>query len=135
MIDQGIVMLVSQNAGVRALIAAGAVGGQSDELNKDSPLPSWTYRIISEVPEYELAGKEFPFRRLEIKSYGNSAGDAVDLAKAIDRVLQAYRGVLPDPDSVNVCSCFRSDYASGFDDTRRAWFRMLEYEIWYNASA
>lgn len=134
MIDQGIVMLVSQSTAVNSLVAKGAKGGVSDELDKDSPLPSWTYKIVSEVPEYALQGEEFPFRRLEIRAYGSSAADAVLLGKAIDVVLQGYRGVLPDPDATNISSCLRSDRSSGFDDIRRAWWRMLEYEIWYNPS-
>lgn len=132
MIDQGLVMLVSQDATVKSLIAPGAVGGVSDELNKDSPLPSWTYRVISEVPEYALKGEEFPFRRLEIRAYGNTSADAIVLAEAIDHVLQSYQGVLPDPGSTRISSCLRCDRSSGFDDIRRAWWRMLEYEIWYN---
>ena len=134
MIDQGIVMLVSVDVTVASLIQPGATGGTSDELPKDSLLPSWTYKIVSEVPEYELQGKEFPFRRLEIRSYGTIPADAVNLAQAIDKVLEGYRGNLPDPDSTHISSCLRSDRMSGFDDNRRAWWRMLEYEIWYNPS-
>ena len=134
MIEQGIVMLVQANAAVlSALAQPDRVGGFFAELPKDQALPSWSYRIVSNVSGYTLAGGKpgFSMNRLQIDCYGATAPDVIGLAKAIDHVLSGYGGTLSDPDVTKVNGIFQSDVMDFFDDARRSFRRMLEYEVYF----
>ena len=54
MIEEGLVNLVTADA---AVLAIAPVGGFLSELPKGQSLPSWTYRVVSEVAEYTLQDK------------------------------------------------------------------------------
>jgi hypothetical protein len=47
-------------------------------------------------------------------------------------VLNGFSGVLPDPDSTFVSSCFTSDEMDFFDEASRTYRRMIEYEIFFS---
>jgi hypothetical protein len=127
MIDLGIVMLVNAGLGSPPF-----VGGFDSELPKDAALPNYTYTIVFDHPD---TGLEF-FKGLsklsfQIDCYGNSANDALTLSRSIDLILNGFQGVLPDPDATRVSSVMGTDRRNFFDDSRRTFRRMLEYEIWY----
>jgi hypothetical protein len=125
-IEQGLALLVQGNAGVAAIAAAG--GGFLDTLPKDFPLPSWSYSIVSDPVDYELSGPvSLGSTRIQIDCYGATGADAIRLAKAIDTVLNGYRGKMTDPDTTNVQGCFRTNKIDFFDDAARNYRRMLEY--------
>lgn len=132
MIEQGLVGLIQGNAGVRAIAA---FGGFVSALPKDYPLPSWTHKTVSQPPSTTLTSfTGLRMRRWQIDCYGTAASqgaDTINLAKAIDTVLNGFRGTLGDLDATYVDSCFQSDLIDFFDDAGRTYRRMLEYEIWF----
>lgn len=131
MIEQGLVMLLDGTGAVATLTAEG--GGFLSELPKDQFLPSWSYLLVSHNPEATLTNvRGFAKFRIQIDCYGNTGPEVIALANAIDRVLQGFRGRLPDPDSTYVDSCFQSDLQDfPLDEAGRTFRRMLEYEICY----
>lgn len=129
MIEQGLVGLIEGNAAVRAIAPT---GGFLAELPKDYPLPSWTHKTVSQPTSATLTSfKGTKMRRWQIDCYGAAAADAINLAQAIDGVLDGFRGTLGDPDATYVDSCLQSDLIDFFDDASRSYRRMLEYEIWF----
>ena len=97
MLEAGIVKLVMADDAVKAICAA---GGFLATLPKDTVLPSWTYRAISDHSAYCLQGEHgFVTRRLQIDCFGAAREDAMLLGKAINKVLSGYRGTLADSDS------------------------------------
>lgn len=127
MIEQGLVLLVQGNAGVAAIAASGGFLGA---LPKDFTLPSWSYIVVSDPVDYELLGPvALGCTRIQIDCYGAAPADAINLAAAIDAVLNGYHGTLTDPDSTVVQGCFRLNKIDFFDDDARNYRRMLEYEF------
>jgi hypothetical protein len=119
--EQGFVALVNSAAGS---------GGYYGQLPKDAQLPNWTYLDVSNPSDYTLQGAvELSGMRMQVDCYGQTAAQAITLAKAIDRVLSGYLGTLSDGTVVQ--GCFRTNRLSFFDDNARNYRRMLEYEIWY----
>lgn len=132
MIEQGLVLLVNADVTVSAIIAKD--GGFFAQLPKDFPLPSWTYDTVSDPAGYLLSQPEtVGQRRIQIDCYGNTAAEAILLAKAIDDLLSGYVGTLPDPDATHVQGCFRTNLLDFFDVDPRTPRRMLEYLIWSNS--
>jgi hypothetical protein len=126
MIEQGLALLVQGNGAVAAIAAAG--GGFMGTLPKDFTLPSWSYVIVSDPVDYELTGPvALGSTRIQIDCYGANGADAIRLAKAIDAVLNGYRGTMTDADSTFVQGCFRTNKIDFFDDNARNYRRMLEY--------
>ena len=129
MIEQGLVKLVQASSTVSAICPT---GGLFVELEKDQALPGWTYRFFSDHPEETLTTiGGLTRRRVQIDCYGTSGSDVIRLAAAINQVLHGYRGTLTDTDSTVVDSISRSDLMDFFDDARRSYRRMLEFEIWF----
>lgn len=129
MLEAGIVRLVMADPNVQKLCAR--EGGFAATLPKDKPLPSWTYRTISETGDPTLQGNwGFVTCRLQIDVMANTAGEAQLLGRAIDWILNCYVGILPDEDHTQVYDCFRSDLMDvSLDPTTRRYTRILEYEI------
>lgn len=128
MIESGLSLLVQANSAVLAICP---VGGFLTQLPKDQVLPSWSYMIISDHPNYVFEGESaLSSRRFQIDCYGNTGEDTINLAKAIDAVLNGFRGLLPDTDSTIVPGCFRTGTQDFFDEARRSYRRMLEYLIY-----
>lgn len=125
-------MLTQGNATVASLTPSG--GGFLSGLPKDQPLPSWSYIMVSHSPDATLMTiRGFASIRLQIDCYGNSGAEIIALADAIDRVLQGFKGPLPDPGATYVDSCFQSDLQDfPLDEAGRTFRRMLEYEIFYS---
>ena len=130
MIELGIVRLVNSSPAVSAIIAN---GGFFVELPKDPTLPAWTYKVITDEPDYTLAGfGGCSYRRIQIDCQCNTGADCINLASAIDEVLSGFRGALPDPDSTVMQGCFRDRIYDDFNDKSRSYRRMLEYKIWFS---
>jgi hypothetical protein len=128
MIELGVVLLVQGTAAVSAIAPT---GGYFAQLPKDFTLPSWTYQKVSDPANYVLSGAMTQGQlRMQIDCYGDTAADAILLAKAIDELLSGFRGTLPDPDSTFIQGCFRSNELDFFDVDSRTPRRMLEYQIW-----
>lgn len=131
-IEQGLVMLVQDNSDVQALCSAGGFLGQ---LPANQALPSWTHDTITQQTDYLLSGRDsLVVRRVQLDCYGNTAAEAIQLAAAIDAVLNGYRGTLSDPDSTVVAGCFQSNLIDFFDDASRTYRRLLEYMLWFQQS-
>jgi hypothetical protein len=127
MIEQGVVMLVQNDPTVKALCTN---GGYWLSLPKDPTFPSWCYHVISSYTEPTLgAQKLLTFERWQIDVFSNDGADCMELACAIDDVLNHFYGVLPDPDATYAQMIFRSDVTDFFDTTVRNYRRMLEYEL------
>jgi hypothetical protein len=127
-IEQGFVELVQGDPAVSAIAAQ---GGFFAQLPPDLPLPSWSYNVVSKVSDYLLAGPEtLASRRIQVDCYGTVAADAINLAKAIDAVVNGYRGLLTDPDTTFIQGCFQTNMIDFFDPDARSFRRMLEYFVW-----
>ena len=132
MIELGVVQLVKSSASV---IAIAPVGGFFAQLPNDQSLPSWTYLGVSQTANYDLVSPTSLYmRRVQIDCYGKTAADSIVLAKAIDNVLNGYRGTLTDPDHVFVDGCFQTNLIDYFDPDSRTFRRMLEYQLWFTTS-
>lgn len=112
------------------------IGGFLDVLPKNQALPSWSYSVVSFVPQLGLLTTTgLAFLRLQIDVYGFEAqqgADVLTIAQQIDVTLNGFRGTLADPDSTYIDSCFTSDKKDfPFDPDARTYRRMLEYEIWF----
>ncbi len=130
MIEAGIVALAQADAGVKALCP---VGGFCATLPKGAILPSWTYLVVSRVPDYTLSGRnKLTMTRLQIDCFGQSAADAINLSEAIREVLSGYQGTLPDADATVVQAAFHTDTVDFFDDLARTSRRMIEFEIHFS---
>ena len=131
MIEQGFVALVQGTHAVRAIAAT---GGFLAELPKDQPLPSWSYTTVADSADYALEGPvDLGAWNVQVDCYANSREQAVLLAAAIDTVLNGYAGTLADPDHTVVQGIFRINKRDFFDDARRTYRRMLEYQVWSNS--
>jgi hypothetical protein len=130
MIEQGFVKLVQ---GASAVNAIAATGGFLAELPKDQALPSWSYTTVADSADYVLGGPvDLGSWNVQIDCYAATREQAVLLAAAIDAVLNGYAGTLADPDQTVVQGIFRINKRDFFDDARRTYRRMLEYEVWSN---
>jgi len=131
MIEQGFVLLVQSNSAVRAIAAT---GGFLAELPKDHVLPSWSYTTVADSADYVLAGPvDLGSWNVQVDCYANTREQVVLLAAAIDSVLNGYAGTLADPDHTVVQGVFRINKRDFFDDARRTYRRMLEYQVWSNS--
>jgi hypothetical protein len=128
MIEQGLVGLVQADGPVAAMSPA---GGFFAEVPKDfKPLPTWTYQGVSLNPNTTLLGtKGLRTVRWQIDCYGDDAAQVITLANAIDNVLDGYQGNLADQEQTYVSACILTDSMDFFDDYRRSYRRMLEYEV------
>ena len=130
MIEDGIVQLVQSDPTVLSLCQ---FGGFWLSLPKGTPLPSWSFTVVSEVTDYTLAGRtDLTPRRLQIDTYAMEGAEALNLARAIDNVLSGYKGTLPDPQATVVQGCFRENEIDFFDDVSRTYRRMIEFFVHYN---
>ena len=130
MIEQGFVQLVQGTPAVKAIATT---GGFLAELPKDQALPSWSYTTVADSAGYVLAGPvDLGSWNVQIDCYAGTREQAVLLAAAIDAVLNGYAGTLADPDHTVVQGIFRINKRDFFDDARRTYRRMLEYEVWSN---
>jgi hypothetical protein len=130
MIEQGIVELVQSDPAVATICPQ---GGFMVQLPDGQALPSWAYTIISSRGDYCLDGTHgYTDLRLQVDCFATLAKDAVRLARAILKVLDAYHGTLPDPDKTIVFGCFQSDTKDFFNDAARDYRRMLEFEIQFS---
>lgn len=106
------------------------------ELPKDSALPSWSYHFFGGAPISSLVTiGGLRFRHLQIDSFGSAdarGADCIFLSSAIDHVLHGYQGRLSDTNATYVDSISLSDEPMDFfDDARRTYRRMMEYEVWF----
>jgi len=130
MIEDGIAQLVQTDPTVASQCV---FGGFWLALPKGTPLPSWSFTVVSEVTDYTLAGRtDLTPRRLQIDVYALDGAEALNLARAIDNVLSGYHGVLPDAQATVVQGAFRENEIDFFDDVSRTYRRMIEFFIHYN---
>jgi hypothetical protein len=129
MIEQGVVMLIQSDAAVKAIAAQ---GGFLATLPSDYQLPSWTYLLVSDVTDYVLTGpSKLSSRRVQFDCYGTQPADIILLGNAIDKLLNGYRGTLPDPDATVVQGIFHLNSLDFFDVDSRTYRRSLDYMIWF----
>jgi hypothetical protein len=130
MIEQGLVGLVQADGPVAAMSPA---GGFFASIPKDfAPLPTWSYRSISDIPYTGLLSVKGLHRmHWQIDCYGAGAASAIALATAIDNVISGYSGNLPDVEQTYVSSIIPMDSTDFFDEVRRTYRRVLEYDIHY----
>lgn len=144
MIEQGIVKLIQSAPSITPICPYG--GYMAQLLPKDATafMPTWTWRIISNLPDTGLRfSRGLAFCRFQIDVYGHPdrrGTDCLQLAAAIDSLLSGYQGTLPDADPLAsppvagtfVSSIFGFDQSDDFNDSLRSYRRMLEYEINYS---
>ena len=89
---------------------------------------------IADSADYVLAGPvDLGSWNVQVDCYANTREQAVLLAVAIDAVLNGFAGTLADPDNTVVQGIFRINKRDFFDDARRTFRRMLEYQVWSNS--
>ena len=130
MIEAGLVLRINSDAAVKALIAS---PGGFTGVPKGQPLPTWTYRWVSDNTQMALCSVTgLTFARVQIDCYGNQKAEVVNLGKAITQVLNGFKGTLTDIDNIIVDSIFRSDmHDPEEDEAGRTWRRVLEFEVNY----
>lgn len=132
MIEEGLVLLVQADTTVKAICP---VGGFLGSLPKDPQLPSWMYEVVSDPLAYTLqAPVSQRSTRIQLKCYGEKGADVINLAKAINNVLNGYHGTLTDPDSTVVHGVFKTNTIDYFDTDARNYIRLLEYLICFDSS-
>ena len=129
MFEAGLVQLIQSDL----VVAAISKGGYLRQLPPGQLLPAWTHFTVSKNPNIGLlffSGSNE--RHIQIDCYGDyGTDDHVQLASAIDHVLNGYSGTLPDLDSTRVLSCFQIELQDmEFDQEARTMRRMLEYTVW-----
>src|SRR3989442_15415239 len=111
--EQGLVMLIQGALGGSPPVAS-CPGGYFAELPKDQISPTfpmaWTYRSVTSEPSIILSGQDgFTSWLVQIDCHGNTAADAIHLARAIDKILRGgFKGVLADPHATYVDSIVRT---------------------------
>ena len=131
MLEAGLVQLVQSSPSVSTLSPG---GGYLRQIPPGSSIPAWTYFTVTNPPN---TGLQFVSgsteRRIQIDCYGNEQTDQqVQLAFAIDSVLNGFSGTLPDQDSTNILSCIRDNLEDmETEPDSRLYRRMLEYTLWF----
>ncbi len=130
MLEEGLVKLVQSDPSVAALCPN---GGYFVKLPDGTPLPSWSYQVISDPADYTTTGERYTQIRYELDCYADPDGAnmAIRLARAIDNVLGGFKGTLPDVDQTVVFACLRSDRRDFENSEARNFRRMTEYDIHY----
>jgi hypothetical protein len=132
-IEQGLVKLVQTGLAASSPPIV-LMGGFLATLPKGQVLPSWTYQMVSAVPDRTLDNAKGGLfaGRIQIDCYGAEADDAVSLSWAIARVLNGQRGTLADADGTYLDSAFLSDtHDPEVDEASRTWRRVIEFDICY----
>jgi hypothetical protein len=126
MIEPGLVSLLNADATLTSMIA----GRIYPSILPESPAyPALSYRVISSVPLYDLAGDVISVTtRIEFTTWGTAYADAKTVHQAIRNVIDRFRGTLPG--GVNVAFTWR-DGASvdDFDHDRRAYNSSVDYKL------
>ena len=127
--ESGLVQLVQSDPTVASI----STGGWLRELPPKTVLPAWTWFVVTDKPNVGLIFTTGQTTRLiQVDCFGDTASDTVNLAAAIDNVLNGYSGVLTDtsPPTVRIQVCYRTDLMDEpFDPDARNFRRMLEYEV------
>lgn len=132
MIEEGIYKAVQASAAVTAIAPT---GGFLCTLPEDFALPSWTYQVLGSTPEVGLTIRGgLVTARLQIDCYAETPEQVIALAKAIDAVVLYLRGTLTDTDHTVVDSAVPAGGPDFFDDVRRSYRRVLEYDVWFYQS-
>jgi hypothetical protein len=118
----------------------GNIGGWAfNELQMNSPLPSWAWRFVGGLPLgiHLLGTRGLKWTRFEVHCMGQNSDQAVFLANAIDNVLDGFSGYLPDANGsfpgtlVDLIVPLNSPL-DFFDPPPRSMRRVLEYKVTFN---
>ena len=128
--------LVQANAAVQAILNGNIAGLMSQALPNSPAYPTWVYSNISQTLNTTLQTfKGLRTMRWQTDSFGSPGAlgaDCIALANAITEVLNGFSGVLSDPDSTVVSSCFLIDVRDFFNTASRSYRRMAEFEVMFS---
>src|SRR5579885_2800282 len=137
-------MLIGQgrsNPTVPGVSAPGFMAEVPKDLLSAARPQAWTWRTISVIADYVLAGQTGRTEWcVQIDSHGyaadvssDGAALAIQLARSIDNILRGgFQGNLPDPDNTYVFGVYREHSAvDGYNDANRSYVRSQEYRIIY----
>lgn len=130
MLETGIVQMLNADPGVSSITTTGGFG--FDELAKNMCLPSWAFRFAGGRSFVTLQSAQgLRWRRLEIHCMAGDADTTMQLAIAINVVLEGFSGLLPDDQpGTMVDSIFTSNTPVDFFDAgTRTYRRVLEYQV------
>jgi len=136
MVDQGLVELVQGNATVKSILGGNPAGFLFQALPNSPAYPTWVYSNVSQTLNTTLQTfKGLRTLRWQVDCLGapSSLGvDVIALANAIEETLNGFSGILADPDSTVVSSCFVIDVRDFFNTAARSYRRMVEFEVMFS---
>lgn len=93
MIEDGIVALLRADATLTGLI-----GNRIYAVIVPEPTvyPCLSYQVVSASPEYTLDSKRCGAKRIQFDAWGTSYSDCKNVLRALSKVLELFRGLLPD---------------------------------------
>lgn len=135
MIEAGLRQQLAQDSGVSALAADRIFPVILPEtmLNPDATVPAaLTYQVISKIPMYTLAdGVVLITARLQIDAWATTYAATRSLMAAVDAVLDAYSGTLPD--GTEVGNAWRASGArDDYDRASRLYRVSADYFVLYS---
>jgi hypothetical protein len=126
MLEQGLVALLTANAGVIALVAARIYPVQGPPDNPTYPYI--TYQDIPAAPaDYAFDGSELDTRRVQFAYWGTAYCDGANIMIAVRNVLSGYSGTLPD--GTRVLFAKHLNWLNNFDVDSRSYRSVDEYEF------
>lgn len=130
MIESGIVALISDDAGIVALIGTRVYAVLVPET---VTYPCLSYQVVSSVSNYTIDRKEFGQKRIQFDCWANRYSDAEAVKQALRNVLDMYSGTLTD--GTRVLGTFREveidffEANSGVSGNPGIYRRLCEYSF------
>lgn len=122
MIEQGIVALLSANAGLTALVGAGIY---PVEVPEAAAMPCLSYQGVSASANYTLRAAEYNRKRIQFDAWGSSYADTRNVLQGLRDALDGYSGILTD--GTRVLACLRGIGIDDFESDSRLFRAMQEY--------
>lgn len=132
MLEAGIQNLIAADAGVQALIGDPA-RLYPVALPEDPAFPCASYQVISDVPDYLLAGtSSIEVKRVQVDTWSGGTNNATYAAAkqvqaAIRTVLESFRGQLAD--GTRVAGIFVANAVDLFEQDARAYRTTTDYMV------
>lgn len=125
MLEQGLVALLTENAGVNSLVSDRIYPVQGPPDNPTYPFI--TYLVAAGNGDYALDGTEARMKRIQFDTWSLSSLTNLQILTAVRNVLTAYVGTLPD--GTLVLFAARVNEMSDFDNDSKSYRSICEYEF------
>ena len=129
MLEQGLTTLLTQNAGLQALIGTCLYPVMVPE---QTTYPCLSYQTVSAASEYALPGSSERWKRLQFDAWAQSYADCKNVVAALDAALDGFTGALPD--GTVVFGAFRGVELDLSEQYSRTFRTLVEYTFHYQTS-